>query len=122
MQVISVWSQSAFKVSIVDGCVLTRIANLPFGCAYCACNTFDFDGKEKIVFGFHMSNAKQSMSYDGSSFDELPESSHAHITIGKIGIYKQSPFVVAGGNYVSKTEILNSNVWSDAADYPFAKG
>ena len=104
-------------MSIVDGCVLTRIANLPFGCAYCACNTFDFDGKEKIVFGFHMSNAKQSMrfikktfcytkyisyimyyfSYDGSSFDELPESSHAHITIGKIGIYKQNPFVVAGG-------------------------
>ena len=49
------------KVSIVDGCVLTRIANLPFGCAYCACNTFNFDGKEKIVFGFHMSNAKESM-------------------------------------------------------------
>ena len=109
-------------MSIVDGCVLTRIASLPFGCAYCACNTFDFDGKEKIVFGFHMSNAKQSMSYDGSSFDELPESSHGHITIMKIGIYKQNPFVVAGGNSVSKTEILNSNVWSDAADYPFAKG
>ena len=62
-------------------------------------------------------------SYDGSfSFDELPESSHGHITIGKIGIYKRNPFVVAGGNSVSKAEILNSNVWSDAADYPFAKG
>ena len=62
-------------------------------------------------------------SYDGSfSFDELPESSHGHITIGKIGIYKRNPFVVAGGNSVSKTEILNSNVWSDAADYPFSKG
>ena len=118
-------------MSIVDGCVLTRIANLPFGCSYCACNTFNIDGKEKIVFGFHMSNAKESMrlvnkyfatqntshkfciifSYDGSfSFDDFPESSHGHLTIGKIGIYKQSPFVVAGGNSVSKTEILNSNV------------
>ena len=39
----------------------------------------------------------------------------------KIGIYKEKPFAVSGGNGVANTEIFNAGEWSDRQDYPFAK-
>ena len=52
---------------------------------------------------------------------EFPQTTHPHINIAKIGIYKGNPFAVSGGNGVAKTEILADGSWSDAADYPFAQ-
>lgn len=60
-------------------------------------------------------------SFDGENFVEFPQSTHPHMNIAKIGIYKEMPFAVSGNNGVAKTEILNSGEWSDRQDYPFAK-
>ena len=43
------------------------------------------------------------------------------MNIAKIGIYKEKPFAVSGGNGVGKTELLDAGEWSDRQDYPFAK-
>jgi len=132
------WGQYYRQISVVSGCSLLRIGDLPFDFQAGTCGTFNMNAVPSIFLCFDQ-NARRKcrilIRKNGGSLgdindfifeeefeiDSIPDTKYDH-WLTSIANYQGYPLILGDNSGHSKVEMFdkNNNQWIEGTDYPYA--
>jgi len=113
------------QISKIEGCSLKRIGELPVEFGTVACGTYLFDGKERVMLCFPLSDKKKCYSYNGEGYTIHPNAVNDYYETS-LGNIENKILAVGGdwslgnpGNPDVELFDIHSNTWETKTSFPF---